>query len=183
MDYDKAVKVLNMVIANSVRGEEAPLVEKTVEDISKIVYEELMDSHIGRLKIFYRSTSRQGNNKPYTFNKPINKKQFDQIHLAKQIVYESMNEADTLDSLFDEAVPTEETVDTKKIVKNDTDSIPDKPSDINDEVDIEFPLDYDSPEAHKLYKEIDDKGFSATNEESRWIIRYNNYHEKKDKGA
>ncbi len=92
--------VFQMIINNSMDGNKESPKNKKPLDISKLVFEELIDSKMGNVKIFFFSEMSTGNNKPYTYNKKITFSKYSEIHMCKEKLSES--KSSEAESIFDD---------------------------------------------------------------------------------
>ncbi len=78
------------------------------ENISKIIYEELVDSDLGNLKIFFYTEGKSRNNKPYKLGKKITFETFCMIMEQKKILQQSkVVVADDIFKMFAVIAPVE----------------------------------------------------------------------------
>lgn len=102
---DKAVHFFTQLIKNSTATDGSKPLDMTPADISKIMFERLTDAEVGNLKLFFYSTARSTNNKPYKFNKKVSIKHLKQIlELQDQLRSLKSNEAEDVMDLFDEPI-------------------------------------------------------------------------------
>ena len=122
-DIDKAVELFTVIINQSHKSNGESPVGKEPKDLSKIIYEELVDSEYGNLKLFFKSTSRTTNNIPYTFDRKINIDQFIEILKYKRLLLKSKSVSGGISSIIGDLSKEQDSIepDTKDAIE----SIPD----------------------------------------------------------
>ena len=94
---DEKIEILENVIANSYSKNETS--DSGYLDISKLVYEEYSNAIKGSLKLFFYSSGKEANNKPYKYHKQITWEMFGLIRsIQKELSLDDTE--NSLDSLL-----------------------------------------------------------------------------------
>lgn len=89
MDKNDALELFSEIIKNSHDSKGETPNSKTPSDISKVIFEQLVDSEVLNLKIFFYSSSRSDNNKPYTYCEKISREDLNHVLDAKVVLLDS----------------------------------------------------------------------------------------------
>ena len=123
MNKDDALKLFALLIGQSKDSKGEQPENKRPSDISKIIFEQLVDSEVMNVKLFFYSSGRSENNKPYTYTEKIGREDLVAILDAKKFLLDSKKTVGLLSKVRNESTVDAET--STEVVKNDNHSVAD----------------------------------------------------------
>lgn len=121
MNKLEAIELFTEIIQNSYDSKKEVPHDKSPSDVSKIIFEQLVDSEVMNLKIFFYSSGRNENNKPYTYAEKIGREDLNAVLDARVFLLESKKSEGLLSK-----VRSKTSVDTeapKEVIESDINSV------------------------------------------------------------